>query len=54
MYFGGYPGDHQFDGVTSENFDGCIDSVEVEGVSVDLSKHVKSLGVSPGCPPKVR
>lgn len=52
MYFGGYPGSHFYPDVTNIDFDGCIDHVQIESATVDLSKNVKASGVSPGCPPK--
>ena len=53
MYFGGYPDFHSYKDVTNINFDGCIDHVQIESGTIDLSKHLKATGVSPGCPPKV-
>lgn len=53
MYFGGYPGEHQFKSVSNVDFDGCIDGVLVDSTSVDLSKHITAFGISPGCPAKV-
>lgn len=53
MFFGGYPGEHDFKTVTNSGFDGCIDDVQVDATSVDLSKHVSAFGVTPGCPTQV-
>ncbi|KAL0280200.1 UNVERIFIED_CONTAM: hypothetical protein PYX00_001570 [Menopon gallinae] len=50
MFFGGYPGEHEFKTVTKTGFDGCIDDVLVDATSVDLSKHISAFGVTPGCP----
>lgn len=54
MYFGGYPDTHMYKDVTNTGFDGCIDHVQIESATVDLSKNIKATGVTPGCPPKVR
>lgn len=54
MFFGGYPDRHSYEGVTNYGFDGCIDNVQIESATVDLSKNLKATGVFPGCPPKVR
>lgn len=53
MYFGGYPGQHGFTKVGNENFDGCIDDVQISGTPVDLSQNVEAFGVVAGCPAKV-
>lgn len=52
MFFGGYPTKHKFNQVTHEDFDGCIDGVQIWGTTVDLSQNIKSFGVQPGCPTK--
>ncbi|XP_026292152.1 laminin subunit alpha [Frankliniella occidentalis] len=52
VYFGGYPDSHSYRDVTNLDFDGCIDNVQIDSGTIDLSKNVKATGVSPGCPPK--
>lgn len=53
FFFGGYPQQHLFKGVTNIDFDGCIDNVIIKGNPVDLSHNIKAYGVTPGCPAKV-
>nr|CAD7256718.1 unnamed protein product [Timema shepardi] len=50
LYFGGYPGNHNYRAVSNEDFNGCIDGVEIDGQPVDLSQNVQAFGVIPGCP----
>jgi laminin, alpha 3/5 len=52
IYFGGFPGDHSYPGVTNVGFDGCIDHVEFDSDPVDLTQQ-EAFGVSPGCTSKV-
>lgn len=54
MYFGGYPGEHDFIDVTNDDFSGCIDRVILSSVTVDLSTSKEILGTAPGCPIQVR
>uniref|UniRef100_A0A0P4VVW3 Laminin subunit alpha n=1 Tax=Scylla olivacea TaxID=85551 RepID=A0A0P4VVW3_SCYOL len=53
MYFGGYPGEHDFHDVTNNDFSGCIDDVTLDKQTVDLSKSMETLGAAPGCPIRV-
>ena len=53
MYFGGYPGEHDFHDVTNNDFSGCIDGVTLDKQTVDLSKSMETLGTAPGCPTQV-
>lgn len=53
MYFGGYPGEHDFVDVTNDDFTGCIDNVLLSSVTVDLSISKEILGTAPGCPIQV-
>lgn len=53
MYFGGFPGEHDFIDVTNDDFNGCIDGVILSSIAVDLSKSKEILGTAPGCPIKV-
>lgn len=50
----GFPQLHQFPDVTNIKFDGCIDNITITGEPVDLRNNIKSFGVTPGCPAKVR
>lgn len=52
MYFGGYPDRQYQPGITSRNFDGCIDEVHIDGTPIDLSRNIQSQDVLPGCPMK--
>lgn len=54
LYFGGYPGKHNFIEVTNIGFDGCIDDVKLWTTPVDLNQNKEAFGVIPGCPNKVR
>ncbi|XP_071537849.1 laminin subunit alpha isoform X2 [Panulirus ornatus] len=53
MFFGGYPGEHDFIDTTNDDFNGCIDKILISSVSVDLSKSTESLSTAPGCPVQV-
>jgi hypothetical protein len=53
VYFGGYPGNHNYPAVTNIDFDGCIDKVEFDTTPVDLSLESQAYGVTAGCPVKV-
>ena len=53
LFFGGYPQDHTFTGVTNIDFDGCIDNVIIMVTPVDLNLNHKAYGITPGCPVKV-
>ncbi|XP_050725715.1 laminin subunit alpha-like isoform X5 [Eriocheir sinensis] len=53
MYFGGYPGEHDFIDVTNDDFSGCIDGVILSSLTVDLSTSKEILGTAPGCPIQV-
>ncbi|XP_064094479.1 laminin subunit alpha-like isoform X2 [Macrobrachium nipponense] len=53
MYFGGYPGEHEFTDITNDDFNGCMDNVILSSVNVDLTKSTESLGTVPGCPIQV-
>ncbi|XP_042212496.1 laminin subunit alpha-like isoform X1 [Homarus americanus] len=53
MYFGGYPGEHDFREFTNEDFNGCIDNIVMSSVAVDLSTNKESINTAPGCPIKV-
>lgn len=53
MYFGGHPGRINHSEVTNQGFDGCIDSVFIEGTPVDLTRNLKALGTRRGCPVKL-
>lgn len=52
MYFGGRPDGVTHPEITDKNFDGCIDNVFINGVTVTLSRHLKAYGVRPGCATK--
>lgn len=54
MYFGGFPGEHEFLHTTNEDFHGCIDNVVVSSISVDLSLSKETQGTVPGCPIEVQ
>lgn len=53
MYYGGYPGEHDFIDVTNSDFTGCIDNVLLDERSLSLSKSKETLGTTPGCPVEV-
>ncbi|XP_069958976.1 laminin subunit alpha isoform X2 [Cherax quadricarinatus] len=53
MFFGGYPGEHDYIDITNEDFNGCIDNIVMSSVAVDLSKSKESIDTAPGCPIKV-
>lgn len=53
MFFGGYPGEHDFIDTTNDDFNGCIDKILISSVTVDLSKSTESLSTAPGCPIQV-
>lgn len=53
MYFGGYPGAHNYGTVTNDHFDGCIDEVSIDITPVDLNLQSAAFDVTPGCSPKV-
>ena len=53
MYFGGFPGEHDFVDVTNNDFNGCIDGVILDSNTVDLSKSKETLGTARGCPIQV-
>lgn len=40
--------------MTNVKFDGCIVNITITGEPVDLRNNIKSFGVTPGCPAKVR
>lgn len=50
MYFGGYPGNHEFLDVTNKDFEGCIKDVSIEGSPVYLSDAVETRYTVVGCP----
>lgn len=50
MYFGGYPGDHDFLDVTNLDFEGCIKDVYIENLPVYLSEAVEARYTVVGCP----
>lgn len=54
MYIGGYPKDHGIREVTKFKYDGCIDSVQISAVQVNLNKYVDAQGIISGCPEKVK
>lgn len=54
MYFGGFPGEHEFLHTTNEDFHGCIDNVVVSSISIDLSLSKETQGTVPGCPIEVQ
>ncbi|KAK3929045.1 Laminin subunit alpha [Frankliniella fusca] len=39
VYFGGYPDSHPYNDVTNLGFDGCIDNIQIDSGTVDLSKN---------------
>lgn len=55
IYFGGYPPNarHQYQSVTNNGFEGCIDDVVILETSIDLTRNVQAFGVMPGCPIRV-
>lgn len=51
FYIGGYPlEDHHYKTVTRVGFDGCIDNIVIVETTIDMSRSVHALGVTPGCP----
>lgn len=52
MYFGGHPDGALHPEITDKNFDGCIDNVFINGITVSLSRNLKAYGVRPGCATK--
>jgi len=50
IYFGGYPGNHEFAEVTNKDFEGCLDDVLMEDYAVDLTKAVDTRDTMVGCP----
>lgn len=50
MYFGGYPGHHEFLDVTNKDFEGCLDHVTIENLPVLLSEAVETRYTMVGCP----
>lgn len=53
LYIGGYPGDHEIKDVTNFYYDGCLDSVQIGKVQVNLNKNINAYGIISGCPVKV-
>ncbi|XP_063239907.1 laminin subunit alpha [Bacillus rossius redtenbacheri] len=53
LYFGGYPGRHNYRTVSNVDFEGCVDSVAISGALVDLSQNMQAVGAAPGCPAQV-
>lgn len=53
MWFGGHPDKLNHTEIVTENFDGCIDDIYIDGTPVDLSRNLKAKNVRPGCPPKI-
>lgn len=35
--------------VTNKGFDGCIRQISIDGVNIDLSENVESVGIAYGC-----
>lgn len=54
IYIGGYPNRHNYSDVTNDDFEGCIDEVILNGGPLDLSQSLRTSGVTPGCPLKVK
>lgn len=52
MYFGGHPDGASHPELTDRNFDGCIDNVFINGITVTLSRNLVAYGVRPGCATK--
>ncbi|KAJ8668735.1 hypothetical protein QAD02_010398 [Eretmocerus hayati] len=53
VYFGGYPASVPNPyRITPVGFEGCIDDVSIQEITVDLTKNAKASGVVPGCPVK--
>lgn len=50
MYFGGYPGKHDYPEVTNKDFDGCIDNVVINENSIDLTEATDTRYTMIGCP----
>ena len=50
MYFGGYPGQHEYSQVTNNDFEGCIDEVLIDDYVVDMTKAVDTRDTMVGCP----
>jgi len=50
MYFGGYPGDHEYSSVTNKAFEGCIEGVTIDQAPVDLTQAVETRYTVVGCP----
>jgi hypothetical protein len=38
LYLGGYPGTPSYEGISSGNFSGCIESLHLDGNPIDLSR----------------
>ncbi|CAH0382822.1 unnamed protein product [Bemisia tabaci] len=52
LYVGGFPGEHKLPDISNTGFDGCIDNVQINSISVDLNKNINAHDVVPGCPDK--
>ncbi|XP_014209765.1 laminin subunit alpha isoform X2 [Copidosoma floridanum] len=54
IYFGGYPPSipHPYKGATQVGFEGCIDEVQFQETTADLTKNIQASGVVSGCPVK--
>lgn len=50
MYWGGYPGEHGYPGVSNRAFEGCIEQVAIDQAPVDLTQAVESRYTVVGCP----
>jgi laminin alpha 3/5 len=50
MYFGGYPGEHEFASVSKKSFEGCIEQVTIDQAPVDLTQAVETRYTVVGCP----
>ncbi|KAL5291286.1 epi-1 family protein [Megaselia abdita] len=51
LFFGGHPNITHLHHpeVINENFEGCIDDVKINQVSVDLRRNLEAIGAKPGC-----